>query len=215
MSLVLNGVVPAVMYGLLRSRLHSDVGALAAGAAVPALWSGVLAARRRRVDPVALLALTGLGIALGVSLASGGGTLPLLLWHAMVTGVVGLACLISVLVRRPLLAVVRPLLVRSLRPEHRPADSAGPLSGAAHRRSFMVLTAIIGVGFLAHAVMNVVLAVTLPTSGYLIVSRIAGWAITAAGAATVVWYIRRAKARIHNGETATTNATGIIRRHDR
>jgi hypothetical protein len=199
-GLVVNMVVPAATYIALRSRLHSDVAAVAVGAAAPAAWSIALAARRRRVDPVALSALAGIAVAVGICLASGGSALPLLLRHAMVTGTLGSACLVSILVGRPLLVLARPPLVRSARPGLLSTSGTGRLPADVHMRYFTVLTAIVGTVLLAHAVMNVVLALTVPTTRYLVVSRPAGWAITATGAAAAVWYVRRARPPARGGE---------------
>ena len=43
--------------------------------------------------------------------------------------------------------------------------------------------------------MNVVLALVLPTAEYLVVSRVAGWAITLSAAAICLWYVKRGRAR--------------------
>ena len=191
LSLAANGAVPAVAYALLRTPLHSDVAALAVGAGVPIGWSLVLAAWRRRVDPVALLALAGLGTALAISLATGGGSLPLLLRHVAVTGGAGLACLGSALVGHPLLATVRPLLLRLRQPE--PSTARQFPTPAARRSYFTTLTVIVGVVLLAHAAANIALALTLPTERYLLVSRVVGWAITGTGAVLVVSYLKHAR----------------------
>jgi hypothetical protein len=189
-SLVVNGSIPALAYWSLRSPLHSDVAALAVGAVVPLGWSAVLAGWRRRVDPVALVSLAGLAVAVVVSLSVGGGVLPLLLRHAAVTGVAGTACLVSVAIRRPLLAAARPLLLRSA---HRGRRVTGETAGPPSERYFGVLTTIVGVVLLAHALLTVALALTLPTGVYLVASRLAGWAATAIGALAVLWYVRRAR----------------------
>jgi hypothetical protein len=46
---------------------------------------------------------------------------------------------------------------------------------------------------LAHAAANLVLALTLTTGEYLLVSRPVSWTITGAGALLALWYVRRAR----------------------
>jgi hypothetical protein len=194
LSLLVNGAAPVIGYLLLRGPLHSDVAALSAGLAAPVCWSLALAAWKRTADPIAVVSLAGLGIAVAVSLATGGGTLPLLLRHVAVTGTAGLACLGSVLAGRPLLQLGRPLLLR-LAP--RPIDDHEPSTVERLRidgkRYFTVLTAIVGAVLIAHAAANVALALTLSTTRYLVVSRPVGWTITALGAVFVITYMKRAR----------------------
>ncbi|MDN3353178.1 VC0807 family protein [Actinomadura sp. DC4] len=188
LSVAVNGAVPVATYALLRAPMHSDAGALAVGAGAPLVWSLGFAAWRRRPDPLGLLALAGLGIALMISLLVGGGSLPLLLRHVAVTGGAGLACLISVLIGHPLLAGVRPLLLRRFPPAPSPVRRSR--TSAAQGPYFSVLTATVGVVLLAHAAANIVLALTLPTGRYLLVSRVVGWAVTGIGAVLVVGYVK-------------------------
>lgn len=191
LSLAVNGAVPVAAFALLRAPMHSDVAALAVGAGVPIVWSLGSAVWRRRPDPVALLALAGLIIALAISLTVGGGTLPLLLRHVAVTGGAGLACLVSVLIDRPLLAVARPLLLRRFQAAPSTVDrSRAP---ALQRHHLSALTVIVGVVLLAHAAANIALALTLPTVRYLVVSRLVGWAITGVGVVFVVGYVKRVR----------------------
>jgi hypothetical protein len=169
-SLAVNAFVPAVLY----VALGRDRTALVVGAAVPVGWSIALAIARRRADPVALLSLAGLGVALVVSAATGGSVLPLLLRHVAITGTAGLACLVSLIVGQPLIGVLR----------------------GRRDRVFTGLTAIAGTVLVVHAGANVVLALTLSTGRYLVVEHPVGWTILGVGTAVCIVYMRRSRATL-------------------
>lgn len=170
-SLLAGFLLPAVVYWLVRPHVGGDAAALAIGGAVPAAWTVLRLAGWRRVDPVALVGTVAFAAAAVVSVLTGGSSLPLKLHDAVVTGALGLACLVSVAIRWPLLR----LLGRRLGTPH--ALAAG--------------TAIAGVTLVVHAAAHTLVALTLPTSSYVVVSRVVGLPIYAVGAVTLVWYLRR------------------------
>jgi hypothetical protein len=170
-SLLAGFLLPAVVYWLVRPHVGGDAAALAIGGAVPALWTVLRLAFWRRVDPAALVGTAAFAGAAVVSVLTGGSSLPLKLHDAVVTGALGLACLVSVAIRRPLLG----LLGRRLGTPH--ALGAG--------------TAIAGVTLIVHAAAHTLVALALPTSSYVIVSRVVGLPIYAAGALALIWYLRR------------------------
>lgn len=187
-SLVLNGGVPLLVYTLLRPQVGSDATALAIGAAIPVTVTVALFCLRRRVDPIGVLAALGFGIALVILALSGGNPLVLKLQDAVVTGPIGLACLVSVAVRRPLHMVAFQLLARhNPRWEHVMRDPD-------RRRTSTVITALIGAMLLLHAVVLLILALTQPTSVFLALSRPIGWSVTIAGVAALLWYRNRMRA---------------------
>ena len=184
-SVLVNGVVPLVAYALLRPWVGTDAVALAIGTAVPVVTTILLFAVRRRLDPIGVLAVLAYGIALLVLLLSGGNALVLKLQEAVVTGPLGLACLASVAVGRPLHEVVLRVLAR------RNDRWREALRAPGFRRTSSALTLLVGALMTVHAAALLILALTLPTSAYLAVSRPIGWAIIAIGVAGLLFYRNR------------------------
>jgi hypothetical protein len=176
-SLVISIVAPVLVYELIRSTVDSDAVALAIGAGAPVLWTLGRLAITRVVDVIGVVGCGLYGIGLLVVWLSGGSPLALELRDAVPTGLVGLACLVSVLVRRPLHAVVLRLAGRPNRPTS--------------RFSFVVTT-LIGGTLVVHALALIALALSLPTGTYVGLSQPVGLAIIAAGVAVLFWYRHRA-----------------------
>ena len=128
--LVVNFLAPVLAYLLLRPHLHNDITALVIGAAVPIAYTAALFLLRRRVDAIGVVAIVCFVIGLLLVIATGGNELVFKLREDIWTGPLGLACLISVAVRRPLIFLVLQLIARRnprvaqrlQRPETRQAD---------------------------------------------------------------------------------------------
>lgn len=184
-SIVVSGVVPLVVYAVVRPHVHDDAVALLAGAIVPAAFTIGKLVRHRRLDPVGVIGVLGFGIAVLVLVASGGSPLVLKLQDAVVTGPLGLACLASVAVGKPLHRVVFGLLARRSPAFERMLQAPGS------RRSSTVITAVLGITMVVHALVLLVLALSLPTASFLAASRPAGLAVLGVGVAVLVWYRNR------------------------
>jgi hypothetical protein len=188
-SALANVVAPAVAYSQIRPHVASSATALLAAMAIPAVYTLAVFAWRRRVDPLGLLSVAGFGIALAASYLSGGSTLAVELQDPVETGAIGLVCLASIVVRRPLWLMVLRLVAR-----HN-AQAARMLADPATRRSATVETAIIGAIFLAHAIPVTILALTVTPGTFVALSRPLGLPLIAAGVAVLIWYRRRSRAR--------------------
>lgn len=184
-------IVPVATYVVLAATLHSDLVALAVTEAIPIAWILAIGLRQGRVDPLAVAVAVVLAIAVLVSLAAGGSTLPLKLRRAVLTGSFGIACLVSVAARRPLL----PIAMRSLARGWPRAERLVNLFGGTGRRESAVLTLIVGVTLLADAVAQVTLALTLSTAAFLGASRLARIAIVVGGLTVCGIYLRRPLSR--------------------
>jgi len=182
-SLVLNAVAPLLVYLLLSPLVGNDVVALAVGATIPVLVTGAEFAWRRRVDPIGVVAIVSFAIVLTVLAFSGGNPLVLKLHDVIITGPLGLVFLLSVLVRKPLLLVIR----RSMGSRGAPST----LDDATQRHALSVLTALTGVTMFVHAAVILMLALNLPTSTFLAIGRPVGWAVLAVGLAGVFTYRRK------------------------
>jgi len=166
-------LAPVLAYGLVRPLVESDALALGIAGAIPVVYSIVLAVVRRRIDPIALVTAIGFSLACVVSVLAGGSSLPLKLHEAAITFALGLVMLVAVLIGRPL-PVSRALRVPS-------ATKAIESS----------LGALVGGFLMLHALLHLVLAVSLSTSSYVVVGRIADWGTLAIGLLALSAYVRR------------------------
>lgn len=82
LSAIASVVVPLAAYLVLHQALGNSTQALAITEAIPVLWLVAIGIAHRRIDPVALIAVVGFEIALAITAASGGSSLPLKLKRA-------------------------------------------------------------------------------------------------------------------------------------
>lgn len=99
-ELVVNLFLPWLVYRLTLPALGS-LGALYASAAPPLLWSLAEFAKVRRVDALSVIVLLGIGLS-SVAMAIGGSARVLLVRESLVSGLIGVAFLISLLRERPI-----------------------------------------------------------------------------------------------------------------
>jgi hypothetical protein len=172
-------VLPVTAYVVLKATTHNTTDALAVTETIPVVWVLAGGLLRRRLNPIAVIAAVVLGSALVITAVTGGSALPLKLRRASVTGPLGIACLLSVAIHRPLLPALLQLVARSV-----PARATGLVDrlhrGIAENRA-SVLTAIVGITLLADAVAQVTLALTVSTTVFIGTSRLARIILAAAG----------------------------------
>lgn len=186
--LIASLLVPLVAFVAFLHTLGNATEALAIAEAIPVLWVVAYAVWRRRIDPVGATAFAGFGIALLLTIALGGSSLPLELHRALFPGAVGLACLISLAARRPLLEIARTKLAKE-RPEAA-LQARSQLDAVDAHQALAVLTAIIGVTLTADAAAQITLAFTVSPATFGVADRIAAWVIIGAGLAVCVLYLR-------------------------
>ena len=198
-TLLASALGPWLVYLTLRPHVGSAAEALAIGGAIPAAWILARLAVTRRVDWIALASVVVLGVAVTVSFLSGGSALPLEVRSSVITGAIGLACVISVAAGRPL-----PVLLARV-PGLYDSGSAQRieqiLADRGRRRRLAVITAWFGVVLLLDATVRVILAVAPPTATFLAVKGIASWGIIGLGLAGIVAYLRHARIRERNAES--------------
>ncbi|MGH2892206.1 MAG: hypothetical protein ACRDPM_02905 [Solirubrobacteraceae bacterium] len=183
---VLGAALPIAAYLVLREVLHSDGYALAVSALIPLATILARSGTRRRFGLVAAVVTVVLVIALTVSIASGGSALPLKLRRAAITGPLGIACLASVVVRRPLLPALLALL-----PTGRPALSRlESWRLALTGEPAFVLTAIVGLTLVCDALLQVVLALVVSTTTFVAITGLVRLAIAAVGLVVCAGYVR-------------------------
>lgn len=199
-----NFVLPYFIYSYAAPHV-GDVRALLASSAPPIVWSVVGFARDRRVDALSLLVLAGIALSL-LAFFGGGGARMLQLREKLVTGVVGLAFLISAAVRRPLIyELARAGMKRRGSAE---ADRLERLrDDPRFRRSMTTMTVVWGFGLLADVAIGAVLVFTLTIPQYLIVNPVEGYALLGGLGLWTWWYSRRERAINDAARAADAAAT--------
>lgn len=159
-SLVFSLLVPVILAITLRTFYTNDAAIISVAGVVPVIWVLVLYARRRRVDWLGVLAAIAFGAALAASPFAGPSTLPLKIYHPVVTGAVGIVFLISAAARRPMLW----LFIRAYNisgPDH-----VERLNNPEVKKRLSFRTAFVGLIFIIESAAHIVLAL-LPTDTYL------------------------------------------------
>ena len=202
LEVVVNGVLPFVIYTLTDARL-GDVGALIASAVPPVVWSAVEFARHRRVDALSILVLSGIVFSL-LALFGGGGAKFLQLRENLVTGAIGLVFLVSAAIRRPLIFyLARATMLRNSPDEAASFDQRK--DGARFKRTMTIMTLVWGLGLIARTTAACALVFSVPIPTYLLLSPILGYASMGALAFWTFWYARRQR-RIGAAERAAREA---------
>ena len=195
-------VLPLAAYLVVRAVIGSSAGALAITEAASATWLLVVAIVRRRVDPIAVVSVLTVAIALAAYALTGGDALALKLRRGAVTGTLGIAALASIALGRPLLVLVAEHVGKS-NPERRPEIEAR-LADPARRRSATILTAIIGAIFTIDGASQIALALTVPTRMFVADSTAVRIVVLGTGFVVVARYVRQQKdRRTPNGSRAT------------
>ena len=184
----INFVLPYLIYGWAKPH-WGDVNALIASSTPPIVWSLVEFARRRRVDALSILVLSGIALSL-LAYVGGGGVRMLQLREKLVTGLIGAIFLGSAAIRKPLIyELIRATLARRGSGE---LDGFVALKNNPHfRRTMTVITLAWGFGLVGEATLAGALVFTMSVKQFLIVGPIVGNVTTGALALWTFWYSRR------------------------
>ncbi|MDE1184605.1 VC0807 family protein [Paraburkholderia sp.] len=172
-----------------------ETGGLIASAVPPLVWSAVELARFRRVDALSAIVLAGIVLSIG-AMALGGSPRMLLLRESLVSGAVGVAFLMSLAMRRPLIFhLARATVARES------ADGPARLDAAWHERpalasTFRLMTLVWGSGLTAETAIRAWLAWTWPVERFLVVSPVISYAIYGGLTAWTFWFRKRLQTRV-------------------
>jgi hypothetical protein len=191
-ELIFNFALPFLVYDLAKGRL-GDAHALMASSAPPIIWAIVEFARRRRVDFISMFVLAGIALSL-IAMAGGGSVKFLQLRERLVTAVIGLAFVVSALIRRPLIYEFARASMRRNQSDEL-AEFEARRNEAGFRRAMTTMTLVWGFGLLAEAAVAVVLVLRLTIKQYLIVSPIIGYSATGILTAWTFLYVRALRRR--------------------
>jgi hypothetical protein len=188
-SLVINGVLPFIIYTLLTTYAHvTDLMALLA-TGVPSLIDSVVGIiRHRRIDFLAGMVLFGIVISL-IFIALGGSARLYLIRESFLTGAYGVACVVSLLFPRPLGFYTGRYFMTGNDPQR--IENFNSLWQYPQFRSMIRMqTTFWGVGTILEAVIRGYMAFTMPIAQFLAVSPIVNWGIIGGIIVVSIFYMR-------------------------
>ena len=204
---LVNVVLPFAVFNLLSPRI-GQVDALLAASGPPLAWSIIEFIRRRRIDAVSMLVLTGIALSI-LGFFGGGGFKALQLREKLVTGLIGLIFLGSVAIGRPLIYVLAKATL-SRTSAVRAAAFASLKDDRPFRGAILLMTLVWGFGLVGDCAASIVLTYVLTPAQLLIVGPILGYGAIGLMTAWTVWFARRrigpailaAEAALANGGAA-------------
>jgi hypothetical protein len=174
-EVLVNFLAPLAVYDLAKPR-YGDVGGLIASSAPPIVWALAEFVRRRRVDALSILVLSGIALSL-LAFLGGGGPKFLQLREKLVTGAIGLVFLASAMIGRPLIyQLARATMVR--RQSEEVAELEALRDNPYFRRTMMVMTLVWGFGLVAECAFSSALVFALSVRQFLIVGPIIGYSVS-------------------------------------
>jgi hypothetical protein len=196
-EILVNGVLPFVVYSYARPKF-GDAGGLLASMIPPLAWSVAEFVRRRRIDGISVLIVAGIALSL-LAFIGGGSVRFLQLRENLVTGLIGLAFLVSAAIGRPLIyQLARASMLRRSAAE---AESfASNRNDAGFRHTMNVMTVVWGAGLLLQTAIACVLVFWLPIGAYLAVSPVVGYGMMGALALWTFRYVAKKKRQARSAQ---------------
>jgi hypothetical protein len=207
-ALLFDGLCPYLSYVLLKAWIPgiSEVAALAIGAIFPAAHGIVEIVRRGRIDIIGSIVLIGIAVSI-VATFIGGDPKVLLIRESLVTGALGVVCLISLLWSRPLFFyIARQVNAGDDQAQIDDFNESWQYPDA--RRVFRVLTIVWGFGWVGEFALRVVMVRTLSIEQVLAIAPFVFNGIFLALIAWNVAYVKRAQALHPPEETPAASPGG-------
>jgi diacylglycerol kinase len=184
---IINFALPYMIYGYFEHR-QGEVMALIYSSGPPIAWTLIVLAWKREVDFISAFVVAGIVLSL-LAMLGGGSVKFLQLREKLVTVIIGLAFLISALIKRPLIYE----LARAGMKRNKSAE-LGRLEALKDdprmRHSMTVMTLVWGIGLLLDAAISAGLVMVLTVKQYLIVGPIFGYSVTGGLTLWMFLYIR-------------------------
>jgi hypothetical protein len=185
-GLLVGNLAPLALFFGFHASGASDTKALGCAWLLPIVWTFGASWAQRRINLPGLLGTVGYGTALFVSVYLGGGALPLKLYRVVVSAIIGLVCLASVALRRPVFVLLARRVAARVGRSATVARINGP--SAMHRR-LVRLTLAVGIVTLANAALKTFLALTLSTGAFLVATAVIHFAVIAGIVAGLVGWL--------------------------
>jgi|GEM_PF-3138094 hypothetical protein len=163
LGLVINWLVPVILYTVLRNFIKNDTITFALVTVIPVVRTIFMFLLRHRIDWIGVFGALGFAVALAVSAVFGGSSLPLKLYHPILTGMLGAIFLFSALIGKPILISILKVIKRV------PLEQ---LDDPKFRKRITMMSAVLGILLLLDALVHIIMAFTLSTGAFLGMSRL-------------------------------------------
>jgi len=191
-ELLVNFLLPWLIYRYTQAQ-YGETQALILSAVPPLLWSCIELVRFRRVDALSLMVLIGIVLSLA-AMALGGDARMLLMRESLVSGVIGLAFLLSLFWPRPLIFyLARATVARESGATHDAGRRFDDLweQRPAVAKSLTLMSLVWGLGLLGETLLRAWLAWTWPVERFLLITPFLSYGIFGALAAWTFLYRKR------------------------
>ena len=191
-ELLVNFLLPWLIYRYTQAQ-YGETQALILSAVPPLLWSCIELVRFRRVDALSLMVLIGIVLSLA-AMALGGDARMLLMRESLVSGVIGLAFLLSLFWPRPLIFyLARATVARESGATHDAGRRFDDLweQRPAVAKSLTLMSLVWGLGLLGETLLRAWLAWTWPVERFLLITPFLSYGIFGARAAWTFLYRKR------------------------
>ncbi|PCS01512.1 VC0807 family protein [Lactococcus fujiensis] len=171
-SFIVAFILPVIAYGILKWLHYSDTMALGVATAFPVLLTIYSAIRKRKINPIGLVAVCGFLISILAVYLTNGNDMAFKLWHPILTGAIGIVLLFSAAINHPIMGILSRNKVKAALEEEvydTEEDKAADL--AEMHRFFMIYTLFMGIVFALHATLTIMLALAVGTTQFVLLSK--------------------------------------------
>ena len=194
-DIALNATIPAALFFFAKRFISpSELTALLWATSFPLLQSAYGLTKRRELDPVALLILLGLVTSV-IAVLFGGDPHLLLIRESFFTGAFGLACLISLILPRPIMFYFGRYFMAG-RDTHKRDVFNARWQDPAVRRAHRLVTVTWGLVYVGEFVLRIAFVYNLPASVVLAIAPFSTGLVTLATIAWTFWYAHNVRNRI-------------------
>jgi len=201
-ELGINLLCPWLAYTLTEP-VYGEFAALVASSIPPLLWCLFELARNRRIDALSCLILAGIGLSM-LGLALGGDAKLLLIRESLISGLIGLAFLVSLFFKRPLVFFLARATVVRQDSENGAQNFYEWWQKPVAQQTIRNITLVWGLGLSAEAVLRTWLAWHWEPQRFLAIAPTLGYLIAGALGLWTFYFVRRLKNReiIENSASA-------------
>ena len=192
-NIVVAGILPFVAYSIIRPHLESDAAGLAIVMVFPVLEVAWERRRSGRFEPIGIIAMVGIALGLVGALVTGGNATLLKIRESAITGLFGVICLVSLASARPMMWYLgREFATGGDKDKRTEFDQIWEFPGA--RQRFRIVTVVWGLGLIGEAIGRTIMALSLSTGVFLILSFVFNGVVLASLFAFTIVFSRRGEA---------------------
>lgn len=188
-SFIFAFILPVIAYGILKLVAVTDTLALGVATAFPVLLTLYTAFKKKKINPIGLVAVCGFLISIVAVYLSNGNDLAFKLWHPILTGAIGIILLFSGAINHPLLGLLaKKQMAKSVsadKAESKKVETTvqGQIDAIEDdeeldaedleelHRFFMIYSLFMGFVFALHAILTIMLAFEVDTTQFVFVSK--------------------------------------------